>query len=226
MIPIIRRVLSRDRISPEQPNNACFPQPFSVNLISSHSTTTAGGTMHIKVGFVHPPNSTNPPSFEETYKSLIRRSRPSLVSAPPVRLSVLSECHVTYGMYHRPEASVQSVLTRAGRSTKMTVSTLTRRKVKNAMPKTTRTIPRQPSPHSQLLPTWQRAPHLLLSQPSQPPLLGGKGWEFSADGKGRRAIRMSSMQKRTLWALSCSRLIVQPTSHGCETVSRPCPSSL
>jgi hypothetical protein len=154
MIPIIRRVSSRDRISPEQPNHACFPQPFSVNLISSHATTTAGGTMHIKLGFVHPPNLTSPPSFEETYKALIKRSRPSLVSAPPVRLSVLSQCHVTHPMYHRPEASAQSVLTRAGQNTKMMDSALTRGKVKNAMPKTRTTIqnPRQPSPPSR----WNR----------------------------------------------------------------------
>lgn len=61
-------------------------QPFSVNLISSRATTNATGTMHIKVGFVHPPNLTNRPDFEETYNALIKRSRPSLVSAPPVRI--------------------------------------------------------------------------------------------------------------------------------------------
>ena len=59
-------------------------QPFSVNLISSRATTTASGTMHIKVGFVHPLNSTTFPDFGETYNALIKHSRPSLVSAPPV----------------------------------------------------------------------------------------------------------------------------------------------
>jgi len=42
--------------------------------------------MHIKIGFVHPPNATIKPDFEQTYKSIVKRSRPSLVSAPPVRI--------------------------------------------------------------------------------------------------------------------------------------------
>ncbi|KAN0126296.1 Phosphatidylserine decarboxylase domain containing protein [Lactarius tabidus] len=58
-------------------------QSFSVNLISSRATTTASGTMHIKVGFVSPLNSTSLPDFGEIYNSLVKRSRPSLVSAPP-----------------------------------------------------------------------------------------------------------------------------------------------
>lgn len=43
--------------------------------------------MHIKVGFVHPPDLTTLPDFAETYNALIKRSRPSLVSAPPVRIA-------------------------------------------------------------------------------------------------------------------------------------------
>jgi phosphatidylserine decarboxylase len=43
--------------------------------------------MHIKIGFVNPPNATIKPDFEQTYKSIVKRSRPSLVSAPPVRIS-------------------------------------------------------------------------------------------------------------------------------------------
>jgi len=42
--------------------------------------------MDIKIGFVHPPNATTEPNFEETYKSMVKLSRPSLVSAPPVRI--------------------------------------------------------------------------------------------------------------------------------------------
>ncbi|KAF8486476.1 phosphatidylserine decarboxylase-domain-containing protein [Russula ochroleuca] len=60
-------------------------QPFSVNLISSRATTNATGTMHIKVGFVHLPDSPIRPDFAETYNALIKRSRPSLVSAPPTQ---------------------------------------------------------------------------------------------------------------------------------------------
>ncbi len=89
MIWIIRCVatcssLHRNR---RNTNRSFFPtQPFSVNLISSRATTNATGTMHIKVGFVHPPNLTIRPDFVETYNALIKRSRPSLVSAPPVRI--------------------------------------------------------------------------------------------------------------------------------------------
>ncbi|KAH9031591.1 phosphatidylserine decarboxylase-domain-containing protein [Lactarius deliciosus] len=60
-------------------------QSFSVSLISSRATITVSGTMHIKVGFVRPLNSTTLPDFVETYNALIKRSRPSLVSAPPTQ---------------------------------------------------------------------------------------------------------------------------------------------
>ncbi|KAI9511934.1 phosphatidylserine decarboxylase-domain-containing protein [Russula earlei] len=60
-------------------------QPFSVNLVSSRATTNATGTMHIKIGLVNPPNSSTQPDFEEIYKAFVKRSRPSLVSAPPTR---------------------------------------------------------------------------------------------------------------------------------------------
>lgn len=63
-----------------------YPQPFSVNVVSSRATTNASGTMHIKVGFVHPPNRTSPLEFEEVYQSLVKHSRPSLVSLLPVRV--------------------------------------------------------------------------------------------------------------------------------------------
>ncbi|KAI0245970.1 phosphatidylserine decarboxylase-domain-containing protein [Lactifluus subvellereus] len=74
-----------DRTATSGQITSVFPQPFSLNLMSSRATTNASGTIHIKLGFVHPPNSTSPPEFEQTYKSLIKRSRPSLVSAPPTQ---------------------------------------------------------------------------------------------------------------------------------------------
>ena len=40
--------------------------------------------MHIKLGFVHPPDATVEPDFEETYRAMVKLSRPSLVSATPV----------------------------------------------------------------------------------------------------------------------------------------------
>ncbi|KAI9441111.1 C2 domain-containing protein, partial [Lactarius psammicola] len=59
----------------DDPNN----EPLSAGLISSRPTTTARGTMRIKVGFVHPPNSKGPPDFGKTYNILMNP-----VSAPPV----------------------------------------------------------------------------------------------------------------------------------------------
>lgn len=47
-------------------------QPFFVGLISSRLSITVRGTMCIKVGFVHPPNSpAKLPEFEKTYNILI-----------------------------------------------------------------------------------------------------------------------------------------------------------
>jgi phosphatidylserine decarboxylase len=40
--------------------------------------------MHIKLGFVHPPDATAQPDFGETYRAMVKLSRPSLVSATPV----------------------------------------------------------------------------------------------------------------------------------------------
>ncbi|KAG2018560.1 phosphatidylserine decarboxylase, variant 4 [Coprinopsis cinerea AmutBmut pab1-1] len=58
-------------------------KPFSVNLLSTRAQTTVTGSVQIKLGFVLPPNVANPPAFEAVYKDLVKRSRPSLVSAPP-----------------------------------------------------------------------------------------------------------------------------------------------
>ncbi|KAH9059649.1 hypothetical protein EDB87DRAFT_1562923, partial [Lactarius vividus] len=46
-------------------------EPFSVNLISSRSTTTVRGTIRLKLGIVHPPDSTGLPDFEKTYDALM-----------------------------------------------------------------------------------------------------------------------------------------------------------
>jgi hypothetical protein len=65
--------------------------------------------MHIKVGFVHPPNSTRPPSFEELYKTLVKRFRPSLVSAPPVRLRPIRvSCHLRHVSQTRGIGTIRS----------------------------------------------------------------------------------------------------------------------
>ncbi|KAH9016594.1 C2 domain-containing protein [Lactarius hengduanensis] len=46
-------------------------QPLSVDLASSHSATPVCGTIRIKVGFVHPHDSTSVPDFGKTYNTLI-----------------------------------------------------------------------------------------------------------------------------------------------------------
>ena len=47
--------------------------------------TPATGDVQVKLGFVQPPNTTTLMEFEEIYSELVKRTRPSLVSAPPVR---------------------------------------------------------------------------------------------------------------------------------------------
>ncbi|KAF9443222.1 hypothetical protein P691DRAFT_779000 [Macrolepiota fuliginosa MF-IS2] len=57
--------------------------PFPVYLVSTRSNTTATGAISLKLGFLTPPNSQSAQSFADVFKELNKRSRPSLVSAPP-----------------------------------------------------------------------------------------------------------------------------------------------
>ncbi|KAF9029454.1 hypothetical protein BDZ89DRAFT_1101522 [Hymenopellis radicata] len=57
--------------------------PFTLPLLSTRSNTAASGSVTLKLGFVYPPNTTVLSEFEETYGELVKRGRPSLVSAPP-----------------------------------------------------------------------------------------------------------------------------------------------
>ncbi|KIJ60324.1 hypothetical protein HYDPIDRAFT_177428 [Hydnomerulius pinastri MD-312] len=57
----------------------------SLNLVSTRATTHASGSVQIKLGFVSPPNTQSLMGFEEVFAELIKRSRPSLVSAPPTK---------------------------------------------------------------------------------------------------------------------------------------------
>ncbi|KIM73726.1 hypothetical protein PILCRDRAFT_80830, partial [Piloderma croceum F 1598] len=66
----------------DHPNN----QPFSANLVSTRASTNVKGTVQIKLGFVEAAQTHSLLDFNEVYAELVRRSRPSLVSAPPVRL--------------------------------------------------------------------------------------------------------------------------------------------
>ncbi|KAF5359407.1 hypothetical protein D9756_003659 [Leucocoprinus leucothites] len=67
-------------LSFEDPGNV----PFSIPLVSTRTNTVATGTITLKLGFITPPNNPQSPhSFADVFKELNKRSRPSLVSAPP-----------------------------------------------------------------------------------------------------------------------------------------------
>ncbi|KAI0771332.1 phosphatidylserine decarboxylase-domain-containing protein [Trametes elegans] len=53
------------------------------NLVSTRNSTQATGSIQVKLGFVSPPNTTALMDFAEIYSELVKRTRPSLVSAPP-----------------------------------------------------------------------------------------------------------------------------------------------
>lgn len=86
--------------------------------------------MHIKLGFVQPPNSTSLPDFGEIYNALIKDSRPSLVSAPPVRIRGLRS-DVVYSVHYRPKVLAQSAQIRLGPCISMMTKLVpTRRRVR------------------------------------------------------------------------------------------------
>ncbi|KAI9432286.1 C2 domain-containing protein [Lactarius indigo] len=68
----------------DDPNN----EPFSVRLVSSRRSQTVCGTMLIKLGFVHPPDSTSQPDFRNTYEVLMS----SYADKRPVGVVMLEIC--------------------------------------------------------------------------------------------------------------------------------------
>lgn len=62
-------------------------RPFSLNLVSTREGTEAAGSVQIKLGFITPPNTHSLLEFAEIFNELLKRSRPSLVSGPPVSIS-------------------------------------------------------------------------------------------------------------------------------------------
>ncbi|TBU65187.1 hypothetical protein BD310DRAFT_305289 [Dichomitus squalens] len=58
---------------------------ISRNLVSTRNSTQATGNIQVKLGFVPPANTATLMDFGEIYSELVKRTRPSLVSAPPVR---------------------------------------------------------------------------------------------------------------------------------------------
>ncbi|KAI0706958.1 phosphatidylserine decarboxylase-domain-containing protein [Earliella scabrosa] len=63
----------------EDPDNKLF----STNLVSTRNSTQATGNIQVKLGFVPPPNTAALMDYAEIYSELVKRTRPSLVSAPP-----------------------------------------------------------------------------------------------------------------------------------------------
>lgn len=59
-------------------------QPFTLNVVSTRTSTNARGTIQIKLGFVTAADAVAPRDFRDIYSDLVKLSRPSLVSAPPV----------------------------------------------------------------------------------------------------------------------------------------------
>lgn len=57
--------------------------------MSTRANTPGTGSIQLKLGFVPTPNSQNLMEFDEIFSELVKRSRPSLVSAPPVSLDSL-----------------------------------------------------------------------------------------------------------------------------------------
>ncbi|KAH0832848.1 phosphatidylserine decarboxylase-domain-containing protein [Lanmaoa asiatica] len=55
----------------------------SLSLVSTRATTLASGSVQIKLGFVSSPNTHSLMGFDDVFRELTKRSRPSLVSAPP-----------------------------------------------------------------------------------------------------------------------------------------------
>ncbi|KAF9220448.1 hypothetical protein BS17DRAFT_797725 [Gyrodon lividus] len=66
-----------------------------LTLVSTRATTHASGSVQIKLGFVIPPNPQSSMGFDEVFAELIKRSRPSLVSAPPTEGIGTLRSHLT-----------------------------------------------------------------------------------------------------------------------------------
>ena len=60
------------------------PQPFDVPLVSTRGSTESQGSVKVKLGLVRPQNTQLFMEFPDIYAEIINRSRPSIVSAPPV----------------------------------------------------------------------------------------------------------------------------------------------
>lgn len=60
------------------------PQPFDVPLMYTRGNKESPGSVKVKLGFVKPQNTQLLMEFPDIYSEIVTRSRPSIVSAPPV----------------------------------------------------------------------------------------------------------------------------------------------
>ncbi|TFY52202.1 hypothetical protein EVJ58_g10146, partial [Rhodofomes roseus] len=58
-------------------------KPISAPIVSTRVSIAAAGTIQFKLGFVSPADRQSAQDFSELFSELVKRSRPSLVSAPP-----------------------------------------------------------------------------------------------------------------------------------------------
>ena len=65
-------------------------QPITLSLVSARVGTPSTGSVQIKLGFVPTSDAHNLLEFDEIFTELIKCSRPSLVSAPPVGFRICS----------------------------------------------------------------------------------------------------------------------------------------
>ncbi|KAJ8582045.1 hypothetical protein M405DRAFT_750798, partial [Rhizopogon salebrosus TDB-379] len=75
-----------DALASRLPFSAEANKPRSVNLVSTRAHTHASGVAIVKLGFIAPSHARATADFERVFEELVKRSRPSLVSAPPVHL--------------------------------------------------------------------------------------------------------------------------------------------
>lgn len=65
-------------------------QSFGIPIVSTKASSTASGTVKLKLGFVPPSELHEFPDYQEIYREIMTRAnvaQPTLVSAPPVGYS-------------------------------------------------------------------------------------------------------------------------------------------
>ena len=71
-------------------------------MVPTRTNTPSSGTIQVKLGFAPTPNSHNLMEYDEIYGELVKRSRPSLVSAPPVSIFLIVVLSLFLGFLFLP----------------------------------------------------------------------------------------------------------------------------